>query len=336
MKNKNKIIMGVLIVIVIASILFFSYSKNLPTGAVVSEKEKITIAQSITPKAALLIIAEKKGYFAEEGLDADIKPFSSGRLALDALLSKDVDFANVADVPIMSAGFNKQKILVIATIVKTNNEVKVVARKDHGISKPTDLKGKKVAVFTGTSSEIFAYYFLKANGLTVKEVSFVNLRPEEMPIALARWDIDAYVVWEPFAYNGAKLLGNKSLIFTNSKIYPNTFNIVVNGDFALKNQETLKKFLKALIKAEYFIKNNRDESVKIVAGSLGMDYHTLGSIWNDYNFEVSLDKSLVGYLEKDADWALVTGVFENTKIPDYRSMIYEKPLKEIEPQAVTI
>lgn len=333
---KNKTVIATIVFIGIISMLLFSYYNKLPTGAVVSEREKITIAQTISPKGALFTIAEENGYFAEEGLDVNVKKFTAGRLALDTLLSKDVQFANVADVPIMSAGLNNQKILVIATIVKTSNDVKVVARKDHGITKPIDLKDKKVAIFAGTSSDIFAYYFLKVNGLNVKDINIINLRPEEMPVALARGDIDAYIVWEPFVYNGANLIGNNSIIFSNSKIYPNTFNVVVNADFAYKNPDTLKKLLKTLLKADNFIQKNRNQSIKIVADSLGMDNKVLAQIWDDYNFEVSLDKSLVSNLEKDAQWALDTGVFQNTKIPNYRAMIYDKPLKEVKPAAVTI
>lgn len=328
------IVIGLFVIGILS--IFFSYYKKTPTGAVISEKEKITIAQTVSPKAALFIIAEKNGYYAEEGLEVDSKPFTAGRLALDALLSKDVQFANVADVPIMSAGFTEQKIVVISTIVITSNDIKVVARKDHGLSKPADLKDKKVAMFKGTSSEIFLYYFLKANNLNLKDIRVINLRPEEMPIALVRGDIDAYVIWEPFVYNGANLLGNKSLVFSNSKIYPYTFNVVINSDFALENPTTIKKFLRALLKAEDFIKNNRDESVKIVASNLGMDYQVLNKIWNDYDFSVSLDKTLITNLENDAQWALDSGLFHDTKIPNYRAMIYEKPLKEIKPQAVTI
>ena len=194
----------------------------------------------------------------------------------------------------------------------------------------------KIAIFKGTSSEIFLYYFLKTNNLTAEDVASINLRPEEMPIALLRGDIDAYAVWEPFAYNGANLLGNKSLVFSNNKIYPQTFNVVVNTDFALKNPNTLKKFLKALIKAEDFTRKNREESIKLVAESLGMDYQVLNKVWNDYDFSISLDRSLISNLEKDAKWALDSKIFQNTKIPDYRAMIYERPLKEIDPSAVNI
>ena len=333
---KNKTLIGAILVISVISIIFLFYYNNLPTGAVVSEKEKITIAQIISPKSALLIIAEKNGYFVEEGLDVNVKKFSAGRLALDALLSKDAQFASVASVPIMSAGFNKIKILVIATIVRTSNDIKVVTRKDNGINNPTDLKNKKIAVFKGTSSDIFAYYFLKANGLTTKDVKITNLRFEEMPIALERGNIDAFVGIEPSVYNGAKILGDKSIVFTNNKIYPNTFNTVVDSDFAKKNQGIIKKFLRALIKADSFIKQNREKSIKIAADDLGMDNQVLAQIWDDYTFNVSLDKSLVSNLEKDAQWALETGVFQNKKIPNYRAMIYEKPLKEIKPTAVTI
>lgn len=337
MNNFNKILIGTLVILLLVSLLlFFYHNKTSPTGAVVSERENIVIAQGISPKTSPLIIAEEKGFFTEEGLDIEVKKFSAGRLALDALLSKDAQFAEVATIPIMGAGFNKQKIVVIATTTKTDNDIKVVARKDKGISKPQDLRNKKIAAFLGTSGEVFTREFLKLNGLNSNDVSIINLRPQEMPTALERGDIDAYIIWEPFVYNGAKLLGDKAIVFSNDKVYRTTFNIVVNKDFAASNPSTLKKFLRALINAEKFIQENREESVKIVAKSVDMDSSVLNKIWNDYDFKVSLDRSLITILEKDAEWALDIGTFSKTEIPNFRDMIYDNPLKEIMPKSVTI
>jgi len=336
MNNFNKILIGILVIGVLVLLPLFYHNKTSPTGAVVSEREKIMIAQGISPKTSPLIIAEEKGFFAEEGLNVEVKKFSAGRLALDTLLSKDAQFAEVATIPIIGAGFNKQQIVVIATTTKTDNDIKVVARKDKGISKPQDLKNKKIATFLGTSSEIFTREFLKINGLKSNDVTIINLRPQEMPIALEREDIDAYIIWEPFVYNGAKLLGDKAIVFSNDKIYRTTFNIVVNNDFATKNPSTLKKFLRALIKSENFIRKNRNESINIIAKSVDMDSSILNQVWNDYEFEVNLDKSLITVLEEEAEWALEIGTFSKTEIPNYRGMVYEDPLKEIAPKSVTI
>ena len=67
-----------------------------------------------------------------------------------------------------------------------------------------------------------------------------------------------------------------------------------------------------------------------------MDSSILNKIWNDYEFEINLDKSLIIVLEKEAEWALEIGTFSKTEIPNYREMVYEYPLKEIAPKSVTI
>lgn len=46
---------------------------------------------TVTMASAPVFVAEAKGFWKKEGLDVEIKPFVSGRLALDALVGKSVD-----------------------------------------------------------------------------------------------------------------------------------------------------------------------------------------------------------------------------------------------------
>src|SRR3989338_1358488 len=98
MKNKTiaLTVLGILFLIGIFSIIF-SYS-NPPTGAIVRENEKLIFGvDTFTMASAPVFVAEAKGFWKEEGLDVEIKPFVSGRLALDALVGGAVDTATVAD-----------------------------------------------------------------------------------------------------------------------------------------------------------------------------------------------------------------------------------------------
>ena len=113
---------------------------------------KVVLAQNPVPHSALPIIAKKKGYFKEEGLDVTVQEFTTGKLCFDAMLGGGADFSTVAETPIMYAGFSKQPVYVIATIESSPLSVKVLARKDKGVSKPGDLRGKAVGTFKGGSA----------------------------------------------------------------------------------------------------------------------------------------------------------------------------------------
>ena len=73
----------------------------------------------------------------------------------------------------------------------------VVARKDSSIASLKDLKGKRVAIWPGSTQEVFILERLHMEGMSIKDVEPVRVSFSEMPAALARGDVDAYVGAEP-------------------------------------------------------------------------------------------------------------------------------------------
>lgn len=298
--------------------------------------QKLILAENPVPFSTITIIAQKNGYFQEEELNIEVRNFTSGKLCLDAVLGGGANFGTVAETPLMYAGFSGQKVYVVATIVYSDNDCKVIARKDKDISSPVDLKGKKVATFIGTSAEFFMNAFLKSHGLSASDVKVTTLQPPDMVTALVKGEIDAYFIWEPHIYNGKKQLGDNAVIFTGRDVYTETFNIAVMEKFAKENPDVVMKFIRALLKAEKFVAQNKEESISIISEYTGMKRSVLASIWNDFNFEVVLQPSLLEYMRKEAQWAIDSGITAGTTIPEYRSMILTEPLREIKPDAVTI
>ncbi len=122
--------------------------------------EKIIIAEAQQPIAGPVYIAFTKGYFKDEGLDVTLQPQTSGKASLNAILEGKADLSTVAETPIMHAGLREEKTYLIATIHHANANTVIVARKDKGISIPSDLKGKTIGVSVGTNGEFFMDSFL--------------------------------------------------------------------------------------------------------------------------------------------------------------------------------
>ena len=68
----------------------------------------------------------------------------------------------------------------------------LVTRKDTGITKPADLKGKRVAVTRGTDPHIFLIRALQGAGLTERNAKLVLLQHPDGRTALDRGDVDAW------------------------------------------------------------------------------------------------------------------------------------------------
>jgi ABC-type nitrate/sulfonate/bicarbonate transport system substrate-binding protein len=308
--------------------------KNVDGG---TPPAKLILAENQFPQSAATIVAYRKGYFRDHGLDVDVRRFPSGKLALDAVLGGGANFATVAETPVVFAGFAKLPAVILATISYSSDSCKVAARKDLGVSKPSDLKGKRVATAVGTSAEFFMEAFLKGNGLSRSDVQVVTLKPEDMPAALSRGDIAAFFIWEPYIYLAEKILGDRLMVFSGQKFYTETFNLATTKEYAGQNPEVVKKVLEALIDAENYIRSQPTDAVATVADQIGMDQEVLQKIWPAYHVGIVLDQFLIKEMQEEADWAVRSQkVRAGSSIPDFYKMIDPEPLRRIKPEAVEI
>ena len=300
--------------------------------------DKVTAAAAINAYSGPFYVAAEKGFWKAEKLDVTEKYFTSGRMCLDALLAGSADIITVAETPVVFAGFSGQNVTIVGTISSAKNDMKVIARKDHGIYKPEDLRGKKVGMLFGAASEYFAGLFFAAYNITFKDINRVNLNPSDMPVALIKGDIDAFVIWEPFVYNAYNVLSDaKAIRFMRGDLYTLPFNMAVRKDFAEKHPDTVERALRGVIKANEFINQNPDEAMSIIARRIGSEVSVLKAIWKDYEFKVELAPSLLEALQREAKWAKESGIAPaDVAIPDYRGFIDTRPLKKIAPSKVTL
>jgi NitT/TauT family transport system substrate-binding protein len=73
----------------------------------------------------------------------------------------------------------------------------VVVKKDSDIHALIDLKGKKVAIWPGSTQEVFILERMRMEGFGIRDIQPVRVSFSEMHAALARGDVDAYVGAEP-------------------------------------------------------------------------------------------------------------------------------------------
>ena len=298
--------------------------------------EKITIAYSSIPHTALFHIAFAKGFFSAEGLDVTAQPHEFGKLALNSLLEGKADLATPADTPIMFAVTGGKSIYVIAMIATSNKATAIIARKDRGIIVPSDLRGKRIGIVRRTTAEFFMDSFLSTRGIDRKEVKVVDLTPNEMPNALARGRVDAVSTWNPVLKNAQKALGDNAIVFYDENIYSDIFCIAAWQEFVKKHPEAVRKVLRALIRAEAFMKQNHEESRRLIAEFIKVDETILDELWNSFDFRVTLDQTLVVSLEDQTRWALRNKLIDGTAMPNYLDFIYFDGLNSVKPEAVKI
>ncbi len=282
-------------------------------------------------------VAENKGYFEKEGLNVKIIEFGSGRTALKAMLNKgNLDMVTVAQTPVVFNSFIRNDYVIIAAMVYSDYDVKVLARQDKGIKSPSDLRGKKIGITKGSTGHFFLGLFLIINDLGLSEVNTIDLEATALPQALAEGRVDAISTWEPHIWKAKKLLSEKALILSKRGIFREDFYFVANKDFVKNNPETLIGFLRAILKGEEFILKNKDESINIVSERLRLNRDFTASVWDEFDFHLILDQSILISLEHQARWAIKEGLTDKKELPNYLDFIHTDALEAVRPNAVTI
>lgn len=296
--------------------------------------QKITVAYTVQPQSTLIHVAVAKGYFAAEGLDVQSLIHTFGKASLQSLLDHKADFAAVAETPFMFNVLKGEKIFVIANIEASSMNNAIVARKDSAISAAGDLKGKRIGFTPGTTSDFFLDSILTANGLTRQEIKPVALKPEEMQEAIMAGKVDAVCTWNYPLTQIRQQLGSDGTIIYDREIYTETFNIAAQQDFVQKNPETVKRFLRAALKAENFVANNPDEAQNIVSVATKTDKALVREVWDAFSYQLVLDHRLVITLEDETRWAMKNQLTDKTVMPAYRDFIHLDSLRAIKPEAV--
>ena len=296
--------------------------------------QKITFSYTYQPQSTLAHIATVQGYFTEEGLEVQPRLHTYGKAALESVIENKADFATVAETPVMFSVLKGEKIFVIANIEASTVNNAVVARKDAGISVSGDLKGKRIGFVPGTTSDFFLDSLLMANGLTRQQTRPVALKPEQMQDAILARQVDAVSIWNYSLTQIVRQLGPNGIAFYDRQIYTETFNIAAQQDFVKNNPLTVKRFLRALIKAEKFVAKNPDEAQNIMSTAMKIDKSLIRDVWNAFRYRVELDQTLLITLEDEARWAINHKLTDKTVIPNYADYIYWDGLKAIKPEAV--
>ena len=212
--------------------------------------------------------------FAPSGLTIEVLPFESPTDCKNAVTTKSVDFGTFGIAAATLGAAAGEPIVVIAGM--SDKGMAIIARKGSGIVTIKDLKGKQVGIWPGSTQEVFVRERLHMEGLTIKDVVPVRISFSEMPIALARGDIDAYVGAEP-APSLSLLSGVGTLVEHPYSTEMGALNMVVGTyrDMIETKPDTVRTLLDIHRKATGFCLANRDAVIDMAGKRLGQKKEAL-------------------------------------------------------------
>ncbi len=186
-------------------------------GPVSAQDTKVTIGISGWTGFAPLTLAKEAGIFKKNGLDVTIKKIPQKDRHL-AIASGDIQCAATTVETWIVWNANGVPTKQIFQLDKSYGADGMVVRND--VASIKDIKGKTVAASApGTAPYFTLAWFLKKNGLTVKDVTVVNMEPGPAAQAFIAGSNDVAMTYEPYL-GQVRAAPDKGKIIATTLDYP--------------------------------------------------------------------------------------------------------------------
>ena len=298
----------------------------------VSALEKLTILSGYDLMFMHGYIADKEGFFKEEGLDVSVKYSVSGKVAVDGVVA-DAGVMGISGSLVSVTAATKAPIYVIAPLGRSEHLMEMVTL--SGIESAADLKGKRIAFQFGTEGHRFVLLYLHKHGLTSDDVTLMNIPAQALPPALSRGDVDAVAVWPPHSTKALEATSGAKVLTTSQGVSAVYGVVIMRKDFVESNPDGGRKLLRGLLRADEFIKANPERTLEYFAeqGDIDMDTARKIDAGAKPQYGMTLDKAFFDENQSGADFLADHGFTENRA--DANDFIFEDLMKGISADLVT-
>lgn len=325
--------LATLLTLVLAIVLFAMFRSAPEPIASVS---KVVIAVPMQISSTAMIVATEQGFFQKAGVEVTSQPFVLGKDALQSVLDGHADLALVADTPLMFALLGGAQISVVAGVSQGRRALAVVGRKDRGIERLEDLKGKSVGLSLGTNLTYFLDALLQVHGVPTETVRLVDLQTAEISTALLAGDIDAATLYQPYLGRLQQQMGDRIAVFYGEDIYAYRFYLTGKTSYIESHPQEIQRILKGLIAAKQSIQADPIGARKLVANAINIKDDMLATIFDPEDYMVSLDQAMLLSLDDQTRWAMKRGLVKPGPLPNYLNSVNYQNLEAVSPSAVTL
>lgn len=207
-------------------------------------------------------LADKKGYFEDEGIDIEITPGGPDVNPIQILEAGTVDIAMGSYGAQLAAREQGADLVSIAPAFERAANILVYFADRPELADPKNWKGKKVSLWGGWNATFAAT--LGKNGLTTDDVKISNQSFDMTNFVKEGVDLADAMVYNEWAQAISGADGRELAYFDYNKAGTATLeqNLIVKRDYMEKNPELIKGFLKASMKGWLDVRDDPDAGVK--------------------------------------------------------------------------
>lgn len=294
-------------------------------GLAMAEAEPVTLNVAYMPNYGSLWAIEaaiELDYLADENITVKLVEFADGPTIIAAMESGSIDVGYIGQ------GAHKLCINGQATIFAlshiSNGDALIGGA---GITTVEELKGKKVAYSSGSSSEDILLNSLAKYGMTMDDIDAFDMDASAIVTAMLSGGVDACATWSPNSLKILEEMPEATKLTDNMTFADTTVSLaswICMPKYAEENRDILVRFTRALFKGmDYAAGDHYDEVSTWVAKQTATDYDSVYSQRGDAQWltgaEVAAgaaDGTVEGYylLQRDAFEAI--GAIELDPVPE--------------------
>ncbi|MBI4526508.1 MAG: ABC transporter substrate-binding protein [Deltaproteobacteria bacterium] len=234
-------------------------------------------------------VALKKGFFKEEGLDAELIRMNAN-VSITALATGDTDYTLIFG-SVVRAAMRGLPVRVVAGFMDGSTHT-LISRPEFKTVK--DLKGRTLGISSfGATADVAARMMIKHYGIDPeKEMKIIALGPDRARFAALKEEVVDVAVISPPADAEGKKLGFNVLARAYELFSFPFIGLGANVKKIKEKPDEVKRAIKALIKANRYIRQNRDGAIQVLAefSRSGKENATASydSSWKVFNLDGSI------------------------------------------------
>jgi NitT/TauT family transport system substrate-binding protein len=222
-----------------------------------------------------LTVAERLGYFKDEGLDVEITDLAGGSRALQSLMGGSADVVTGAFDHTIQMLAKQQPVVALVQLGRYPGYVLGVAGpKMQTYKGPQDLKGMKIGVTApGSGTHFMALQYMIENGLKADDASFIGIGASSTAVAAVKnGSVDAIVNVDPTmsmlqSLGLIKVVADTRTPEGTQAVYGGPYPAAVlyaKADYIAKNSAIMQKLANAFVRTLKWIQTHSPEEIAAV------------------------------------------------------------------------
>lgn len=271
-----------------------------------------------------VLTAKQMGYMEEQGITLELSSFADGPTIISAMESGSIDIGYIGDGAHKLCAAGNAEIIALSHI--SNGDAVIGG---PNVTTLEDLAGKTVAYAAGTSSEVILTNALNSVGLTMDDITAMNMDPSAIVTAMLTGDVDACALWSPESLTVLEQVEGTTKLADNMTFSDTSISLaswIAMPDRVESERDMFVRFVTALFKGmDYSADEHYDEVAEWVADLLAIDYESAYNQRGDAEwlsgkevYDGIADGTVAGYYELQQELMISSGNLESeVPVEDY-------------------